>query len=152
MRIENTQFGTIEVGEDKIIKLTSDILGFPGRRRFILLDRIKTRPFYWFQSVDAPGLAFVILNPYMFKPDYKVDLQPVLREMAWDGDTTNDLELYVLVNTTDGRPENMTANLIAPLVINLKRQEAVQLIIQNSPYSHQHRMYDPEESPTQAVG
>lgn len=141
MIIENTRFGTIEVEANKIITMPAGMPGFPGRQRFVILEREETRPFYWYQSVDTPDLAFVILNPYLFEPDYAVDLKPVLREMAWQSDGQDCLKLYVVVNAANGTPEKITANLMGPILINTKRYEAVQMVLPNSPYSHKHPIF-----------
>ena len=138
MKIETPQFGTIEVGEDKIITMPAGMPGFPGRRRFIILEREETLPFYWYQCVDDPGLALVIMNPYLFKPDYSVDLNPVVMEMSWEADAEDSLKLYVVVNASEGVPEKITANLIGPLVINTRKREAVQIVIYDNRYSHRY--------------
>jgi flagellar assembly factor FliW len=138
LKIETSQFGTIQIPEEKIITMPTGIPGFPGRRRFIILEREETRPFCWYQCVDDPDLALVIMNPYLFKPDYSVDLKPAVREMSWKAEEEDSLKLYVVVNASDGVPEKVTANLIGPLVINSQRHEAIQMVIHDSPYSHRY--------------
>jgi flagellar assembly factor FliW len=63
-------------------------------------------------------------------------------EAGWDDDDPEDIKLYVIVNTSAGVPEKITANLIGPLVINTRRFEAVQLVLHNSPYSHQYLIFN----------
>ncbi len=141
LKIETTQFGTIQIEEKKIITMPACMPGFPGRKRFIILERENTRPFYWYQCVDDPALAFAIVNPYLFKPDYSVDLTQTLKEMSWEADGKENLELYVVVNTSNGVPDKITANLIGPLLINIKRYEAVQMVIHGSSYSHKYPVF-----------
>lgn len=141
MKIETSQFGTIQIAEDKIITMPAGMPGFPGTRRFIILEREETRPFFWYQCVDKPGLALAIMNPHVFKPDYSVDLKPVLKGMSWEADGEESLELYVIVNASEGAPEKITANLIGPLVINTRKREAVQMVICDSPYSLRHSIF-----------
>lgn len=141
MKIETTQFGTIQIEEKKIITMPADMPGFPGRKYFIILERKKTRPFYWYQCVDDPDLAFVIINPCLFKPDYSVDLTQTLKEMSWEADGKKNVEIYVVVNTSKGVPDKITANLIGPLLINIKRYEAVQMVIHDSSYSHKYPVF-----------
>jgi flagellar assembly factor FliW len=138
LKIETLQFGAIQVAEDKIITMPAGMPGFPGRTRFVILEREETRPFYWYQCVDDPDLSFVIMNPYLFEPDYSVDLKPALKEMSWETNGKDSLKLYVVVNASEGVPEKITANLIGPLVINTRKHEAVQMVIYDSPYSHQY--------------
>ena len=115
---------------------------FSGRNCFIILDCEESRPFYWYQCVDDPDLSFVIINPYLFKPDYSVDLKPrSLKEMSWEADGEESLELYVVVNAFNGAPDKITANLIGPLLINTRRWEAVQMVIHNNSYSHKYPIF-----------
>lgn len=141
LKLSTGQFGTIVIEAEKIITMRNDLPGFPNRRRFILLEQASTRPFYWFQSIDDPQLALSIINPYLFVKDYNVDLKNVLKEMAWDNDERKHIKIYVVVNAANRKPEKITANLIGPLLINILRYEAVQLVLYDSPYSHRYPLF-----------
>lgn len=137
MEIKTARFGTINITEDKIIHMPSGMLGFPDQKRFVIIQHKENSPFYWYQSVDEPALAFVITNPLLFKPDYEVEIEPILKEMSWNGDgTTPHLGLYVVVNIPKGSPEKMTGNLIGPILINNQVHQAVQIVIADSIYTH----------------
>jgi len=137
MNIKTTRFGTITIGEEKIITMPFGMLGFPDKKRFIIVQHKENSPFFWYQSVDDPTLAFVITSPFPFKPDYEVDMGDVLKEMSWnEGEENNNLALYVVVNIPKGSPDKMTANLIGPILVNNRACQAVQMVISNSPYSH----------------
>lgn len=113
------------------------MLGFQDKKRFVILQNKENSPFFWYQSVDDPSLAFVITNPFLFMPDYEVDIENVLIEMSWNGNSKNNiLELYVVVNIPKGAPEKMTANLIGPILVNNNTRQAVQVVMSNSPYIH----------------
>ena len=144
MKIETTRFGTITITEDKIITMPLGMLGFPDQKRFVILQHKENSPFFWYQSVDDPSLAFVITNPFNFKPDYKIDLEHALKEMSWNGEGHNShLELYVVVNIPQGAPQKMTGNLIGPVLINNKVRRAVQLVIADSSYTHKFPLLAP---------
>ena len=137
MKIKTTRFGEISVEKDKIIDMPSGMLGFPDKKKFIILQHQENSPFFWYQSVDDPTLAFVITNPFLFKPDYEIDLEGALKEMSWNGDGKNDnLEIYIVVNIPKGLPHKMSGNLIGPILINNKVHQAVQIVISDSPYTH----------------
>ena len=142
MIIENTRFGNIDIDENKIINMSSNMLGFPGKKRFILLERKESKPFLWYQCVDDPTLAFVVMSPYLFKPDYAIDIQDVVKEMSWEVDEEAHLSVFVVVNASHGAPEKITANLMAPLIINTQQFEAHQKVFHESPYSHQHPIFN----------
>ncbi|MBU0995482.1 MAG: flagellar assembly protein FliW [Proteobacteria bacterium] len=141
MKIKTRRFGEIEINEQKIISMPSGgMLGFRAHKRYVLLDREETRPFCWYQSVDDPDLAMIVIDPLLFQPDYSVDLQPAIREMEWEDMDKSNLVLYAVVNISDDEPPDITANLIGPVVINTKTCEAIQMVISDSPYSHQEKV------------
>ena len=113
------------------------MLGFPDKKKFVILQHRENSPFFWYQSVDDSTIAFVITSPFLFKPDYKIDFEDASREMSWNGDgKTDHLEIYIVVNIPKGLPEKMTGNFIGPILVNNKVRQAVQVVISNSPYIH----------------
>lgn len=113
------------------------MLGFPEEKRYVILQHREDSPFFWYQSVDDPALAFVITSPFLFKPDYSVPLEDTVEQMSWIEDKDKSkLELYVVVNIPKSSPDDMTANLIGPILINNRTRQAVQMVITDSPYSH----------------
>ncbi len=136
MKINTTRFGTLTLEEEKIIDMPTGMLGFPEKRRFVILTHRDDSPFFWYQSVDDPDLAFVITSPSLFHPDYNVDMTEPLKAMSWDPDEKESILLYVVVNIPKGNPEKMTANFIGPILVHPGKSQAVQTVIANSPYTH----------------
>ena len=142
MKIKTTRFGTISIKEEKIIKMPFGMLGFPDQKKFFILQHQENSPFFWYQSIDDPGLAFVITNPFLFIPDYTIDLEAALKEMSWNGDGNNSyLELFIVVNIPRGMPHKMTGNFIGPILVNSKVYEAVQIVFSDSPYTHRFPLF-----------
>ncbi len=143
MKIVTRKFGEIEIDDNKSLVMPEGLPGFPGFERFALLEDPKSAPFCWFQSLEEPNLALVIMNPLIFKPDYKIDLQGFIASRGWKNVETKDLLVYVVVNISKGEGVNkITANLIGPIIINLKNNEAIQVVISNSNYSHRHNVLE----------
>ena len=137
MKVETTRFGAIDIREEEIITMPFGMPGFSDQTHFVLLDHKKDSPFQWYQSIQDPSLAFVVTDPFLFKPDYGVNMQKIVEELGWDQDVAeNQLKLYAIVNIPPGSPEKTTANLIGPVLMNLATREAVQVIITDSRYSH----------------
>ncbi|MFW6146938.1 MAG: flagellar assembly protein FliW [Thermodesulfobacteriota bacterium] len=136
MKIKTTRFGTIDIQKDRLIYMSKGMLGFPESKRFFILQHREDSPFYWYQSADEAGLAFVITSPFFFLPDYEVDVEKTVMDMSWDNEAENNLELYVVVNISRGSPKQITANLIGPLLINTAIRQAVQMVVSDSAYSH----------------
>ena len=74
MKSESTRFGTIEVKDDSVLVFPSGILGFPEWTKYVLLDHDTDAPFKWLQCMEAPQLAFVVLDPAFFKMDYQIQI------------------------------------------------------------------------------
>jgi flagellar assembly factor FliW len=145
VKVNTTRFGLLTLEEEKIIDMPAGMLGFPDKRRFVILKHREGSPFFWYQSVDDPGLAFVITNPSLFDPTYKVDLSETLKAMTWDLSETAHILVYVVVNIPKGCPERMTGNFIGPILINQGKCQAVQTVIANSCYSHQYPLIKTEK-------
>lgn len=141
LKINTEQFGAIEIDEDKIICMPAGMPGFLGQKRFVTIEREETWPFVVYQCVDDTELSFFIMNPYLFKADYEVNLDQAARDMKWAAEDHEHMKVYTIVNTTAGVPEKITANLLGPLIINVRKQEAHQLVMHNSPYSHKHPIF-----------
>jgi flagellar assembly factor FliW len=144
VKINTRKFGEIVIDEQKILTMPEGLPGFPGFERFVLLEDKKTEPFSWFQSIEEPNLSLVIMNPLVFKPDYRLSLEKFIADRGWKGVKEEDLLVYVVVNIS-GEKENkrITANLMGPLVINSKNNEAVQVVISDPVYSYQYNILNP---------
>jgi flagellar assembly factor FliW len=142
LNVSTTRFGNIEIREEQIIHMPSGIIGFPGFNHYVLLEHKKGSPFLWFQSLDNGALAFVVIDPVLFKPDYKIEIHPEDRlslELKNGGDEVQTLAIVSIANREkDGKPLEITANLLGPIVINLQKRLAKQVILDEQQYSHRH--------------
>ena len=135
--IATKNFGDIEVREDQVITFSPGLLGFSEFHRYVLIEHGHESPFLWLQCVDKPDLAFVVIDPLYVLPDYKVSLiNGIQKEL--DVKNLQDLKILVILTIPPGRPQEMTANLMGPLLINLTNRRGKQLVIENSTYSHKH--------------
>ena len=136
MLLETRQFGVVEVPDEEIIHFPKGLLGFETLERYIIIDNSECQPFRWLQSVDAPELAFVIVNPVVFFPDYKVVVHA--KEVADIGvRDPRDVQIEVIV-TIPSEFDQMSANLQGPLLINFQNRTAKQLVLTNSDFGVQH--------------
>ncbi len=111
-----------------MLTFTSGIIGFPSATRYVVLDHDREVPFKWLQSVDQGELAFVIMDPTLFKPDYRVTVEPdELEELGMsEGD---ELITFVILTIPSSDPHRITANLQGPVVVNRRTRLAKQLIL-----------------------
>lgn len=131
MECRSTRFGTCDVRPDAVLTFPSGILGFPDCRRYVILDHDTDAPFKWLQSLDEPGLAFVILDPAYFHPEYDVQV-PNEALLEVDGKDNEELIVSVLLTIPSNDPTGITANLRGPLLMNPRTKLCKQLILSDS--------------------
>jgi flagellar assembly factor FliW len=136
MVIETSRFGQIEVGKDAIITMAEGMLGFSEVKEYVLVQHRDGSPFLWFQAVGQSNLAFLVMDPFTFFPDYEVMLsQEDLG--ALECSELRELAVFVVVVIPDN-PEEMTANLRGPIVINADTKSARQVVLTDDRYSPRH--------------
>ena len=135
MKIETRCHGSVDIKEEQVIYVPSGLIGFPRQRRYILLEHKKGSPFVWFQSVDEPSLAFVLIDPLLFKSDYEIQVSTEDRRALELSDSCEGIQAMVIVNITSGNSLEITANLLGPLLINVPKKLAKQVVLYQSSYS-----------------
>ena len=125
------------------------LLGFGSAKSFVIIDLESQKPFKWLQSIDDPSTAFVLSDPLHIQPSYcavirRTDLLPL-------GDFKDDqLVLSVILTITD-RPEDITANLCAPLIFNLANRNGIQYVLNEQKYPVRYRIFQQGVFPDQDV-
>lgn len=89
--------------------------------------------FSYLISKDDPSVAFVIVNPFDFYPDYELDIPDGLLEEIEI--TSREQVIVRCIVTWNSDRHKVTLNLLAPLVINSKNQQGKQVVLQNVPYT-----------------
>jgi flagellar assembly factor FliW len=152
MKIVTSRFGELEISEELIIRMTKPVLGFEQFRKYVIVETEDFEPFKWFQSIEDPNLAFVIVNPLIFFPDYAIEVNPKeIEELKVD--SVNHVLTYAIV-TIPSDYTQMTADLQGPILINTETRLAKQLVLVNSHYCIRHKLLDtpfPEKSKEEAV-
>jgi len=144
--IDTTNFGTISYVPESIFEFPNGLPGFDQQRRFLPVQSPGTAPILFLQSLEDPGLCFTTLPIWVVDPQYR--LHVTAQDLELLGFTANRqprignevLCLAVLSIRSTGT----TANLLAPLVVNLKNYKGVQAVSPELSYSHQHPLF-PEE-------
>lgn len=124
MRIHTSRFGRIEVAEESVISFPAGVLGFAECRRWVLVDDARNDAVAWLQSLDRPLLAFALVNPRRFVPDYRARVSRQELSRLGFGDLAR-LEVLVIVG---GRRDSMTLNLKAPIVLDPERRLGCQMV------------------------
>ncbi|MFH0975641.1 MAG: flagellar assembly protein FliW [Spirochaetota bacterium] len=148
--IHTKPFGEIEVETKQIVDFPDGILGFDFVKKFVILDSEENSPFKWMQAFSEPDLAFIIIQPVFFKPDYELIISQSDIE-AVEAQDANSLLVFVIV-TIPSNPSDMTANLQGPIIINTKKQIGRQVISLSDKYCVKHKILDEMKNIEQAKG
>ena len=62
MQVSTVRFGTIQIEDKELITFPWGVPGFENLKGFVLLE-YKNGPYQWLQSVEDPGVAFVVCPP-----------------------------------------------------------------------------------------
>ncbi len=118
-------FGSMELDERQKVLLPFGLLGFESLHEYALLDAEQT-PFYWLQSLEVVEIAFVLIEPRVFRPDYSPGAAP--EDLAEIGILKPEDALVFSIVTIPEDPRLMTANLQGPLLINRETRTGRQCI------------------------
>jgi flagellar assembly factor FliW len=137
---ESKYHGSIRFEPEQVLHLPAGLFGFPDETEFLLLEVPSTRPLAFVQSVRTQGLCFISLPAQVVTPDYRLELGPEdMRKLGYSVDMPPVMgrDVLCLALLTIRENQVTTANLLAPLVIDIVRHRGVQSLSQAG-YSHQH--------------
>ncbi len=140
-QVETEYFGTTSYREDSVFEFPAGLPAFVNEKRFVPIESPQHSPLLFLQSMAQPSLCFLALPIQVVDRDYRlaVSREDLLAlELAPDRqpELASEVAVLVLLSIHDGLLS--TANLMAPIVVNLKTRRALQAIRQDSLYSHQH--------------
>jgi flagellar assembly factor FliW len=135
IRVKTKAFGLIDVDERQILHFPDGLLGFEKFRDYALLDA-RQKPFFYLQSLDVSELAFVLIDPFLFRPDYSVDADDALLSSVGIESPEDALVLSIVTVPSDGTP--ITANLMGPLIIDKKSCRGVQVVMPDPKWQTKH--------------
>jgi flagellar assembly factor FliW len=125
MKCATTRFGAVEYEARDLLSLPEGLAPFQDSRRFLLLSAEQQWPFVWLQSADEPALAFVALPLETWFPDQARQACEAFAARC-KGDDVPQLRAFGLVVV--GR-EEMTVNVLAPVVIDFTRMQGRQMVL-----------------------
>ena len=115
------------------------IPAFEQEQRFLALRQPINEPMVFLQSLANPNLCFATLPALAVCPDYRLSMTPEdLKALGLEKSRQPAIGRDVLCLTILSLEENTppTANLLAPIVVNLRTLRGRQAIQTDSRYSH----------------
>lgn len=116
------------MSELPVLHLGAGLPGFPGAHHWVLVEIDGDGPFRLLRSVDIDDLELLVTAPHAFFPDWGFELPDHEAVRIGLTDATDALVLAIV--TTGETPQDATANLLAPLVVNLRTLEGAQVVLE----------------------
>jgi flagellar assembly factor FliW len=140
-QVKTEYFGTMTYREESVFDFPAGLPAFLNEKRFVPIESPPHSPMLFLQSMIQPALCFLALPIQVVDAEYRLAVSRedlVFLDLPSDRQPLIESEVAVLVllSLHGGLPA--TANLMAPIVVNLKTRRALQAIRQDSEYSHQH--------------
>ncbi len=147
--ITSPAVGTIEVRGEAVMHFTEALWGFPERTDYALVPAAR-HGLWWLLSLHEPQTTFVLADPFVGHPGYGIDLGESERNALQIAASTDALAL-VMVALPMTPSESVTGNFRAPIVFNIGKGLAQQVVNRDERYSLREPM-DLAEYPVKADG
>jgi flagellar assembly factor FliW len=134
-------FDNLEYSDKAAFQFAAGIPGFEEHIAFVFIQQPHTKPLVFMQSLHDPAVCFIGLPAKVVDNDYQLQLSseealalglPPVETLPADG---NLLSLVLLTFAENTEP---VANLMSPIVLNLRTQRGIQAIQLGSSYSLRH--------------
>lgn len=138
MLLKTKHFGEIEIDESGIISFMEGLPGFENNNKFIVLcnNEDAKSPFKWLQCIDEPQLTFAVVDPFLIRKDYDIEVSDEAVKLLGIEKPEDMLIYSILVVPED--LSKITMNLKAPVVINIKNKKGMQVILDTDEYGVRH--------------
>jgi flagellar assembly factor FliW len=129
--------GSICFEPEQVLHVSQGLFGFRNERDFLLLEVPSARPVVFVQSIRSENLCFVTLPVQMIDPDYQLSASGAQGFEDFPGELRMSADLLCLALLTVRDRQSATANLKAPLIIDVRSHRGMQVIVKDE-YSHYH--------------
>jgi flagellar assembly factor FliW len=128
------KFGPLTYSEADVIETPWGLPGFTAHRRWLFLTLDSQPNFVWLQSLDDLNVALPTANPWMMFEDYAPEV-PAYGFAVLEINEAAEFTYLCVMRVSAGAAE-MTMNLRAPIVVNLRTRKAVQVSLDDDRYSN----------------
>lgn len=107
------------------------MIGFTQLQEYQLTQEEEGSPFFVLQAEKDENVSFWVVEPFIFYPEYEFDLSESVKESLH----INEQQDVSVLNIMTVRDNNqITVNLKAPLIVNVKTGQAKQIILKDDTY------------------
>jgi flagellar assembly factor FliW len=120
------------------------ILGFENIKEFLLVPAEENCIFFWLQAKNETNISFLIVDPFLFFPDYELHLNTSVKDIL-RVTQKEEVAVYTIVNIPGNDFQQATTNLLGPLIFNNKNGRALQLVLEGTAYRTKHLLFSPQK-------
>ncbi len=132
MKIVSPVVGELDVASDRIINFPAGMPGFENCQRFTLLHMESAAPrLFLLQSLDDLDVAFTVTTPDFLGLNYEFPLSDD-EVNTLQLERSEDVSVLLIMRRNDEAANNeapVSANLMAPLVLNTHARRGLQKVI-----------------------
>ncbi len=133
--IDLPRFGPFHYTDSEAIHFPWGLPGFADLRRFVVLTVPSNEHIIWLQSIERLDIALPLTDPWRLFDDY-APILPESARLSLEIVAPDDFALMtVMVAESSGDDVRQFINLLAPIVINLKKKIARQVMLEGTEYS-----------------
>jgi flagellar assembly factor FliW len=133
-----TRFGRFALGPGDVVAMVEPLAGFETCRQYVLLSPPEIAPLVCLQGLDGARPSFLAVAAHLADPSFSCAPTPAdWDRLGFSGNPGPEGPPLWLALVHVG-PDEASANLRAPVVINPARMVGLQLVPQTSPYSTEH--------------
>ncbi|HPZ77046.1 MAG TPA: flagellar assembly protein FliW [Thermosynergistes sp.] len=148
--IKTLRFGALQISEEDIVRFPKGIPGFADHREWVFAGD-EDSPIKWLQSLKDGDVALPVAPPELILADYDAKVYSEdIKEL--EASSAGELALLVVITIPPDEPWEATANMRAPIVINVSKRLAKQVIAQNEEYAVAHPLFDEATREAMASG
>lgn len=142
MELKTKYHGVRHYDKKDVVTFEKGILGFENLRKFIIFDVEDNEIFSILHSIEDSEVGFVVVSPFFVKKNYELELDDNLIKRL----KIQKNEDVMLLNTVtiNSKVEDITTNLRAPIIINIKAMLGEQIILNNEEYLVKHPLFKEE--------
>lgn len=142
MELNTKHHGVKQYKDEDIITFKKGLPGFEDFKKYILFKAEENELFNILHSIENEELGLIVMSPFELIKDYEFKLSDdKLNELK----ITSPEEVMVLNTVTlSAKLENITTNLKAPIIINIKEKLGEQIILDNEKYMIKHPLLKKE--------
>jgi flagellar assembly factor FliW len=122
---------TKSLTQEDIFDFPEGLPAFEEARHFSLITTEDIKPFMYLKSLEIEDLGFVCIDPFLLSKDYLVKISAADLAILQIKEPKHAL-VFCFVTVKEDPQEN-SANLLAPIIINIQNRVGKQVILENYP-------------------